>query len=84
MVNVNGYSFKGSNYQYAYIPSKKGSTLKGRNLHPVGANSFLLGETLFQKGFDVQELKQEVTKIVSLVANVGKCNNFIQFLKASE
>ena len=24
------------------IPSKKGSTLKGKNLLPVGANSFLL------------------------------------------
>ena len=31
-------------------PSEKGSTLKGKNLFPRGANSFLLEQTPFQKG----------------------------------
>ena len=31
-------------------PSEKGSILKGKNLHPLGANSFLLEWTPFQKG----------------------------------
>ena len=32
------------------IPSEKGSTLKGKKLLPMGAASFLLEQTLFQKG----------------------------------
>ena len=31
------------------VPSEKGSTLKGKNLLPMGANCFLLEQTLFQK-----------------------------------
>ena len=31
------------------VPSEKGPTLKGKNLLPSGANSFLLKQTLFQK-----------------------------------
>ena len=31
-------------------PFCKGSTLKGKNLLPLGANSFLLEKTPFQKG----------------------------------
>ena len=31
------------------LPSEKGSSLKGKNLLPQGANSFLLEKTLFQK-----------------------------------
>ena len=30
--------------------SVKGSTLKGKHLLPMGANSFLLGQTPFEKG----------------------------------
>ena len=33
--------------------SEKGSALKGQNLLPIGANSFLLEQTLFQKVFRV-------------------------------
>ena len=32
------------------VPSKKGSTLKGKHLLPVGANAFLLVLIPFQKG----------------------------------
>ena len=32
------------------IPFRKGSTLKGKNLHPRGANSFLLGYIPSHKG----------------------------------
>ena len=49
------------------LPTDKRSTLKGKNLLPLGANSFLLEWTLFQKGLGEQECKQEVTKVVSLV-----------------
>ena len=40
------------------LPSEKGSTLKGKNLLPLGANSFLLEYTPFQKGLSVQVSKQ--------------------------
>ena len=46
--------------------SEQESTLKGRNLLPMGANSFLLEKTPFQKGSSVQESKQEVTEVISL------------------
>ena len=32
-----------------FVPSANGSTLKGKNLLPLGANSFLLERTPFQK-----------------------------------
>ena len=35
--------------------SEKGSTLKGKNLLPVGANSFLLEETLFGMGLSTRK-----------------------------
>ena len=43
------------------------STLKGKNLLPRGANSFLLELTSFQKGLCVPKNKHDVTKVVSLV-----------------
>ena len=55
-----------------YLPSEKGSTLKGKNLLPLGANSFLLEQTPFQKGYGKQESKLEVIKVVSLVKNGRK------------
>ena len=33
-----------------FLPSEKGSTLKGKNLLPLGAVSFLLELAVFQKG----------------------------------
>ena len=36
--------------KFVYLPSENGSTLKGKNLLPRGANSFLLEYTLFLKG----------------------------------
>ena len=54
-----GSALKGKNL-LQMIPSEKESTLKGKNLHqcplsekgfaPLGANSFLLEKTPFQKG----------------------------------
>ena len=40
------------------LPSEKGSNLKGKNLLPLGANSFLSKETLFQNGLYVQRSRQ--------------------------
>ena len=61
----NQYTFKGDNYlKIVLAPFWKGPTLKGKNLLPRGANSF---QDLFSKELDVQESKQEVTKVVSLV-----------------
>ena len=57
------------------LPSKQdlllwGLLLEVRIWFPVGANSFLLEYNPFQKGLDVQEDKQKVTKVVSLVKMV--------------
>ena len=39
----NGYIFKENNFvKIILLSSEKGSTLKGKNLLPLGANSFLL------------------------------------------
>ena len=40
------------------------------NLLPRGANSFLLEWTTFQKGLGVEESKQKVIKVVSLLRKV--------------
>ena len=57
---------------------EKGSTLKGKNFLPMGANSFLLEQIPFQKGFSSQERKQEVAKVVSLIQNGGETIRCIQ------
>ena len=49
-----------------YFLSEKWSSLKEKNLLPRGANSFVSEKTTFQKEVSMQELKQEVTKVVSL------------------
>ena len=49
------------------LPPEKGSNLKGKNLLPLGANSFLLKLIPFQKGSNMLESKQEVTEVDSLV-----------------
>ena len=42
-VKENGYALKGYNLTIIFfLPSEKRSTLKGKNLLPMGANSFLL------------------------------------------
>ena len=78
----NGYTFKGrqlhkkcfaSLLKWGVIHNESllpmGSTLKGKNLLPRGANSFLLEIIPFQEVLDVQESIQDVTKMVSLVNN---------------
>ena len=50
-----------------FLPSKKRSTPKEKNLLPVGENSFLLDKTHFWKDLDIQKSKQEVLKRVILV-----------------
>ena len=64
--------------EFAPLPSKMESTLKGKNLLPREANSFLLEQTPFQKGLGTQESKTEVTKIVSC-EHGRKSVRFIQF-----
>ena len=44
------------------LPSEKRSSLKDKNLLPMGANSILLEKTSFQKRICVQESKQEAIK----------------------
>ena len=43
-------SGEANSIQIVCIHSEKGSTLKGKDLHPVGANSFLSEKTPLQKG----------------------------------
>ena len=43
------------------------------------ANSFLIDKIPVQKGIGVRESKQKVTKIVSLVQNLGKSTKCIKF-----
>ena len=43
-------------------PFEKESDIKRKNVLPKGANSFLLEQTLFQKGVHMQESKRKVTK----------------------
>ena len=56
------FSFKGNEYTLkadsVFLPSEKGSALKGKNLLPWGANSFLLENYPFQKSFGEQESEQ--------------------------
>ena len=47
----------------------------------LGANSFLLEWTSFQKGTDVLESKQKVTKVISLVENGKKKYQYIHSSK---
>ena len=53
-------------------PTEKESVLKGKNLLPLGANSFLSEQINFQKGIHVEKSKQEVTKVVSLLKMGGR------------
>ena len=46
----NGYTSEDDISIRFCFPSEKGSTLKGKNLLPLGANSFLLELNPFQKG----------------------------------
>ena len=70
MVKGNGYTFIDGNYdKISFFVSvlkrgllQKGSTLRGKNVLPRGANSFLLEETAFYKALCMQVCKQEVTK----------------------
>ena len=70
-----GYAFRGageSTMSKLFFPpsengSENGSTLKGKNLLPKGANSYLLEQTLFLKGLDTRKSKQKVTKVVFLL-----------------
>ena len=53
--------------KFFWLPSEKGSTLKGKSLLPMGANSFLLEQIHLQKGLVEQKSKQKIMKVVSLV-----------------
>ena len=63
--------------------SGKVSALKGKNLLPLGANSFLVEQTPFQKGLDVKKRKQEVTKVLSLIKWQNNLCNVSRPLKKS-
>ena len=53
-------------------PSERGSSLKGKNSLPWGANSLRFENTPFQKGLCVQECKWEVINSVIIVNKCGK------------
>ena len=62
-----GYSFREDNtFKNIFPPFLIGSTLKGKNLLPSGARSFLLGRPLF-RGDLCAGKQREVTTVVSLV-----------------
>ena len=48
-----------------FSPSENCSTLQVKNLHPMGANSFLVEKIPFQKGIGLQKAYLEATKLVS-------------------
>ena len=60
------------------VPSEKVSTLKGKNLFPRGTSSVLLDLIPSEKAHEVQESKQEVTKIISLEK---KCQKIYQMYR---
>ena len=62
------------------LSSEKGSTLKGKNLLP-GSKLFPFRVEPFLQGIGVQESKQTLTKVVSLVKNGGKSTECISSLK---
>ena len=52
----NGYTLKGDNSVIDFACFEKGSALKGKNLLPMGANSFLLEKIPLQKYLGLQEV----------------------------
>ena len=77
-IKGNRCTFWGGNYQKWFASLlKKGIYLCRQEFVPI-AKSFVLGQNPFQKALCVQESKQEVTKVVSLVKNGGKCTRCIQ------
>ena len=63
LLNGTGYNFRGSNsVKLFHLLSEKGSTLRGKNSLPLGANSFLLKQTPFWNRVDELGSQQEVTK----------------------
>ena len=62
------YTFRVSNSKFKnsklfLLPSEKRYTLKGKNLLPLGANSFLSEQTPFQKVTDMQETNRSSQKV---------------------
>ena len=45
-----------------FLPSEKGSTQKGKNLLPNGANSFLLEQTPFREGLAFSKVNRKSQK----------------------
>ena len=61
-MTLKGHNLRVSNsVKTVLFPSEKGSPLKGNSLL-LGANSFLLEETPFQKGLCFIESKQKISK----------------------
>ena len=63
-------------WNWLYLPSEMGSTLKGKNLLPMGANSFLLEKTSFQKGY-----VQKVTKVFESTSCIVPWKQRVNVLK---
>ena len=61
------FSWEATLSELLCFPSDKGSTLKEKNLLPVGANSFLLMQILFRSGFVCRKPYRKSQKVVSLV-----------------
>ena len=62
------YTFKGDNsVKVVFAPFWKGTYSKRKEFAPIGSKFFPFRVDPFQIGTDVQERKQELTKVVSLV-----------------
>ena len=73
---VNGYTFKGDNsVKMGCLLSEKSSSLKGKNLLPLGANSFLLEKRSFQKGFVCRKVNSKSQKLPPLQKLAGNLPN---------
>ena len=66
---------------FFFFYSEKGFSLKGKNLLPMGANSFLLEYTPLQKSLAVFETKHEVTEVLSLIKIVKNLLRVTRLLK---
>ena len=55
IINARSGEITCKSVKFILSPSEEGSTQRGKNFLPVGANSFLLELTPFQKGHGEQE-----------------------------
>ena len=68
-------------------PSEKGSSLKGKNLPQMGADSFLLEKTPFSRDLACRKANRKSQKVVSLVKmveNISRVSSLLIISKCSD